>query len=146
MRYPKHIALIQAIKTAGFFDNEPIDVKGMQVVPMDFSSKLLFKSWKLQPTDKEFTVMRIALTGIQKGESKHVVYDLFDEYDVATETSSMARTTGYTATAAVNLITNELFTDKGVFPPELIGKHKKCFDFMLNYLKERDVIYTCTED
>lgn len=146
LRYPKHIALIQAIKTAGFFDNEPIDVKGMQVVPMDFSSKLLFKSWKLQPTDKEFTVMRIALTGIQKGESKHVVYDLFDEYDVATETSSMARTTGYTATAAVNLITNELFTDKGVFPPELIGKHKKCFDFMLNYLKERDVIYTCTED
>ncbi|HEX7411848.1 MAG TPA: saccharopine dehydrogenase C-terminal domain-containing protein [Bacteroidales bacterium] len=146
LRYPKHIALIQALKAAGFFDNEPIDVKGTQVVPMDFSSKLLFKSWKLQPTDKEFTVMRIALTGIQKGESKHVVYDLFDEYDVATETSSMARTTGYTATAAVNLITNELFTDKGVFPPELIGKHKKCFDFMLNYLKERDVIYTCTED
>jgi lysine 6-dehydrogenase len=145
LRYPKHIALIQALQAAGFFDKEPIDVKGIQVVPMDFSSKLLFKSWKLQPADQEFTVMRIALTGHENGEPKHVVYDLWDEYDVTSETSSMARTTGYTATAAVNLITNELFTDKGVFPPELIGKHKKCFDFMLNYLKERNVNYTCKE-
>lgn len=146
LRFPKHIALIQALKAAGFFDSEPIEVKGMKVVPMDFSSKLLFKSWKLQPTDKEFTVMRVAMTGTQKGAPKRVVYDLFDEYNVTTETSSMARTTGYTATAAVNLINNELFTDKGVFPPELVGKHKKCFEFMLEYLKDRDVIYTCTED
>jgi len=146
LRYPKHIALIQALKAAGFFDSEPIDVKGLQVVPMDFSSKLLFKSWKLQPADKEFTVMRIAFKGTQEGKSRNVVYDLFDEYDVATETSSMARTTGYTATAAVNLITKDLFTDKGVFPPELVGKHKKCFDFMLKYLEERNVIYKCTEE
>ena len=146
LRYPNHIALIQALQAAGFFDSEPIDVKGMQVVPMDFSSKLLFKSWKLNPTDKEFTVMRIAITGTEKGEPKHIVYDLMDEYDAASETSSMARTTGYTATAAVNLIINELFEDKGVFPPELVGKYQKCFDFMLAYLKERNVIYTCRED
>ena len=146
LRFPKHIALIQALKAAGFFDSEPIEVKGMQVVPMDFSSKLLFKSWKLEPSDKEFTVMRVAMTGTQKGEPKKVVYDLFDEYDVATETSSMARTTGYTATSAVNLITNELFTEKGVFPPEFVGKNKKCFEFMLEYLRERNVIYTCKEE
>ena len=146
LRYPNHIALIQALQAAGFFDSEPIDVKGMQVVPMDFSSKLLFKSWKLNPADKEFTVMRIAITGSEKGEPKHIVYDLLDEYDAASETSSMARTTGYTATAAVNLIINELFEDKGVFPPELVGKYQKCFDFMLAYLKERNVIYTCSED
>ena len=146
LRYPNHIALIQALQAAGFFDSEPIDVKGMQVVPMDFSSKLLFKSWKLNPTDKEFTVMRIAITGSEKGEPKHIVYDLLDEYDAASETSSMARTTGYTATAAVNLIINELFEDKGVFPPELVGKYQKCFDFMLAYLKERNVIYTSRED
>ena len=146
LRYPNHIALIQALQAAGFFDSEPIDVKGMQVVPMDFSSKLLFKSWKLNPADKEFTVMRIAITGSEKGEPKHIVYDLLDEYDAASETSSMARTTGYTATAAVNLIINELFENKGVFPPELVGKYQKCFDFMLAYLKERNVIYTCRED
>jgi lysine 6-dehydrogenase len=146
LRYPKHIALIQALKAAGFFDKEPIHVKGNNVVPMDFTSKILFNSWKLQPTDKEFTVMRISLKGTQDGKPKNVEYNLYDEFDIETGISSMARTTGYTATAAVNLIANKLFSDKGVFPPELVGKHKVCFDFILKYLAERNIIYRLTEN
>jgi len=57
----------------------------------------------------------------------------------------MARTTGYTATAAASLFLDGLFKEKGVFPPELVGKHEKCFHYFLNYLKERDVIYTKVE-
>ena len=79
---------------------------------------------------------------IVKGENKTVEYDLLDRYDVATKTSSMARTTGYTCTAAVNLVTKGLFNDKGVFPPELVGKHKNCFEFVMQYLKERKVNWT----
>jgi len=51
----------------------------------------------------------------------------------------MARTTGYTCTAVVNLLTQSLFNEKGVFPPELVGKHKNCFDFIIEYLKERKI-------
>ena len=82
------------------------------------------------------------LKGTETGIPKTINYHLFDEYDPATQTSSMSRTTGYTATAALNMLINNLFTAKGVFPPELIGKDENCFDFMLNYLKERGVIYT----
>jgi hypothetical protein len=39
-----------------------------------------------------------------KGEGKTVEYNLYDTYDKASDTHSMARTTGYTCTAAVNLI------------------------------------------
>jgi lysine 6-dehydrogenase len=46
----------------------------------------------------------------------------------------------------VNLLINQSFTEKGVFPPELIGHDKKCFDFILNYLAERKVIYRCSID
>ena len=53
----------------------------------------------------------------------------------------MARTTGYAATAAVNLVLEGLFTEKGVFPPELVGKHEPCFDYILDYQKERDIHY-----
>ena len=53
----------------------------------------------------------------------------------------MSRTTGYTATAALNMLINKLFTAKGVFPPELIGKDENCFNFMLSYLEERNVVY-----
>jgi len=51
----------------------------------------------------------------------------------------MARTTGYACTAAVNMLAQNLFNEKGMFPPELIGKHEQCFDFILEYLKERKV-------
>ncbi len=53
--------------------------------------------------------------------------------------NAMARTTGYTGTASVNLLLEGLFTERGVFPPELVGKDKKCLDFILNYLAERNV-------
>jgi saccharopine dehydrogenase-like NADP-dependent oxidoreductase len=57
----------------------------------------------------------------------------------------MARTTGYTATAVANLFLEGLFTEKGVFPPELIGKHEVCFQYILNYLKDRNVTYVKTK-
>jgi saccharopine dehydrogenase-like NADP-dependent oxidoreductase len=53
----------------------------------------------------------------------------------------MARTTGYTATAAVNLFLDGVFEEKGVFPPELIGKHEECFIYFMSYLKERNINY-----
>ena len=52
----------------------------------------------------------------------------------------MARTTGYTATAAANLFLEGIFKEKGVFP-ELVGKHKACFDYFISYLKERNIHY-----
>ena len=61
--------------------------------------------------------------------------------DSDTKTSSMARTTGYTATAAANMYLEGLFNEKGVFPPELVGKYDACFEYVLNYLKDREVVY-----
>lgn len=51
----------------------------------------------------------------------------------------MSRTTGYTCTAAVELINKKLFTEKGVFPPELVGSKKECFEYVLQHLNERGV-------
>jgi len=135
LRYPGHIDLIISLQQAGFFETTPLHINNVSISPLDFTSKLLVNEWKLGEEEEEFTVMKV----IVKGEDETVEYDLYDEYDPVTKTSSMARTTGYTCTAAVNLITKELFTEKGVFPPELIGDRKECFDFVLNYLKERNV-------
>ena len=141
LRYPGHIDLMKALIDGGFFSEEKIDHKGMQISPLEFSSAILFKQWKLGEEEEEFTVMQIKISGKENGKQKTIVYDLYDEYDPETKTSSMARTTGYTCTAALRLLINNLFNEKGVFPPELIGKHEQCFTFILNYLKERNVIY-----
>ncbi|NNK68867.1 MAG: saccharopine dehydrogenase [Flavobacteriaceae bacterium] len=142
LRYPGHVEYIKALKESGFFSEEPIVINGQTVSPLEMSSRILFKEWKLNPGDEEFTVMRVTLKGTNaEGKEQEVIYDLYDEHCRETNISSMSRTTGYTATAAVNLILEKRFDGNGVFPPELIGKHKDCFDFILSYLKERGVVY-----
>lgn len=145
LRYPGHIRLIKAFMEAGFFNKESINFKGQNIIPFEFTTNLLFKKWKLQPEEPEFTVMRVKLSGEENGKSKEVIYDLYDEFDPTEKLSSMARTTGFTGTAGAELILNNLFTEKGIFPPELVGKNEACFKFVLDYLKQRNVIYNLTE-
>jgi len=142
LRYPNHVEYIKVLKESGFFSTEAIEVNGKEVSPLDFTSKILFNEWKLEENEEEFTVMRVVVKGENnQGQIEEVTYDLYDEYCHKTKASSMSRTTGYTATAAVNIVLENLFNEKGVFPPELVGKHEICFNYFLSYLKERNVNY-----
>lgn len=143
LRYPGHVEYVKVLKESGFFKTEKIEIDGQQISPLDFTSKILFNEWKLEEKEEEITVMRVTVKGKNtKGQTEEVIYNLHDEYCQATQTASMSRTTGYTASAAANLFLDGLFKEKGVFPPELVGKHKICFDYFMGYLKERNVIYT----
>ncbi len=137
LRYPGHVEYIKVLKESGFFNTTPLEINGAKVSPLEFTSKILFNEWKLMESEEEITVMRITV----KGENEKIVYTLYDEYCPETKTSSMARTTGYTATAAANMFLEGLFTEKGVFPPELVGKHENCFKYIINYLEERNIHY-----
>lgn len=137
LRYPGHISLVQSLIKAGFLNRQPVQFKGQLISPLEFTSALLFNQWKLGSTEEEFTLMTIEI----KGEGKTIHYELYDEYNTATQTSSMSRTTGYTATAALHLLINKLFTQTGVFPPELVGSNAACFEFIMQYLQQRDIVY-----
>ncbi|MCD4833390.1 MAG: saccharopine dehydrogenase NADP-binding domain-containing protein [Bacteroidales bacterium] len=141
LRFPGHIKMIQALKSAGFLDNKPLNVKGKEFIPFDITSEILFKAWKLNPEDREFTIMRIVVQGEENGIKKEIIYDLYDEYDPVKKLSSMARTTGFTATAAADMILNNVFNEKGMFPPELVGKNPECYKYIMAYLKERNINY-----
>jgi saccharopine dehydrogenase-like NADP-dependent oxidoreductase len=141
LRYPGCIEYLRVLRESGFFSYDEIEVKGVKIRPIDVTAKLLFPKWKLKPGEEEFTVMRIVLSGDEKGQQKRYRYDLLDRTNKETNTLSMARTTGYTCTAAVNLVLDEKFTRKGIFPAEFIGEEEENFAFILNYLKERGVIY-----
>ena len=145
LRYPGHVEYVKVLKESGFFDERPVSVNGTEISPLEFTSKILFNEWKLGDEEAELTVMRVTVKGKNKdGQIEEVVYDLHDEYDPESKVSSMSRTTGYTATAAANLILRNTFNEKGVFPPELVGKHEECFNFFLSYLKDRNVNYVKT--
>ena len=145
LRYPGHVELILALKESGFFNTEPIEFGNTRIVPLEFSSRVLIKDWKLGAEEEELTVMKVIVEGEKSGIAHRVEYNLLDRYDPVTRISSMSRTTGYTCTAAVHLISKNLFSEKGVFPPELIGNKKECFDFVLEYLNERGVTWKKTD-
>lgn len=139
LRYPGHIRLIEALIKSGFFDTTERMVNGQRIRPIDATASILFDQWKLEDEDEEFTVMKIEVSGTENGKDKKFVFDIYDERDKASGISSMSRTTGYTCTAAVQLIQNGLFSEKGVYPPELVGRKEGCFDFIRQYLHERAV-------
>ena len=141
LRYPGCIEYLRVLRESGFFSYEEIDVNGKKIRPIDLTARLLFPKWKLKPGEEEFTVMRIKVSGDEKGQSKTYQYNLLDRTNKSTNTLSMARTTGYTCTAAVNLVLDGKFTRKGISPPEFLGEEEGCFEFILNYLKERGVQY-----
>jgi saccharopine dehydrogenase-like NADP-dependent oxidoreductase len=141
MRYPGHIEKMAVLRATGFFGTEPIDVGGTMVRPLDVTAKLLFPMWKLQPGEADITVMRVIVEGKKNGKRTRYTYDLFDTFDADSGVHSMARTTGYTATAAVRMLCRGMFKDSGVFPPELLGPRRPCVDFLLAQLKERGVVY-----
>ena len=141
LRYPGTIDYLRMLRQGGFFSEEPVQVKDQWVRPIDLTASMVFPQWKLEPGEEEFTVMRVEITGFEEGQRVQYRYDLFDRYDRDTQTTSMARTTGYTATAAANLILEGSLRKPGVNPPELIGDHEAHFQYILSYLKERGIHY-----
>ncbi|MFO7620620.1 MAG: saccharopine dehydrogenase C-terminal domain-containing protein [Bacteroidales bacterium] len=144
LRYPGHIGLIRILKESGFFDKNPLVVNNTEIIPFDVTSRILINAWKLSADEPEFTVMRIIIKGTEEGVRKEVTYDLYDEYDPVEKLSSMARTTGFTATATAEMIMTGIFSEKGVFSPELAGKDPACFEFISNYLQARNIHYNVT--
>ncbi|MBI9045996.1 MAG: saccharopine dehydrogenase NADP-binding domain-containing protein [Anaerolineaceae bacterium] len=146
LRYPGTIEYLRVLRESGFFSYDEIEVNGNMIRPIDLTSKLLFPKWKLKPGESDLTVMKIHIDGIEKGMPKSYTYDLLDYYDKQSDTISMARTTGYTATAAANLVLNGKFDQKGLCPPEYLGADEENFRFILDYLGERGVKYTWQEN
>jgi len=141
LRYPGTINYLRMLREAGFFSEKKIAVKGILIRPIDLTANLLFPSWKLKPGEEEFTVMRITIEGTDAGEKIRYVYNLFDKFDKETGITSMARTTGYTCTAVANLMMENMFDQPGINPPEFIGKTEGHLQFILEYFKERNLIY-----
>ena len=141
LRYPGHIEKIAVLRETGFFGQEPVEIHGMRVRPIDLTARLLFPIWKLQPGETDITVMQVVVEGEKDGRRVRHAYDLFDRFDAASGVHSIARTTGYTATAAVRLLAGGLYGRKGIIPPEYVGEEPACVEFMLKELADRGVVY-----
>ncbi len=141
LRYPGHIEQMRILREAGFFNTEEIDVKGKKIKPIEFTHKLLLDHWMFGEGDEDVTVMKIIIEGMKDDKKLRYTFDLLDKYDREKRILSIARTTGYTCTAVARIVLEGRFKEKGIIPPELLGKHSEVYHQVIEYLLKRNVIF-----
>jgi len=141
LRYPGHVEKMKLLRDTGFFNKDMMEINGFKISPLDFTSKLLFPKWKLKEGEVDITVMKIIVEGIKDNKKLSSSYYLYDKYNSETKVHSMARTTGYTATMVLRMISKGLFNQVGIIAPEIIGKNEMCVNFILSGLEQRGIIY-----
>ena len=139
LRYPGHIELMRAMRETGLFGTEEIEVRGVRVRPLDVTSKLMFPKWTYQPGEEEFTVLRVIVEGVKNGTPARQVFDLYDETDRTTGTSSMARTTAFPCTIVARMLADGTIREHGVLPPERFAAQAGVYERIVAELGRRGV-------
>lgn len=138
LRYPGHAEKIKLLKTVGFFDEERVDVDGLDISPRKLSVKLLLqKLWK--PEVKDIVALKVEVSGLKNGRKKHCLYYLLDRYDEEQKITAMARTTAYPASIIAQLVLKKAIRERGVVPPERIGMNNELFKLFLDRLEKRRI-------
>ena len=140
LRYPGHADLMRVFRESGFFEMTPTDVRGQTIRPIDLTSALLFDQWRLQEGETDLTVMEVAIDGEKDGETLRFSYYLLDKFDEESQTTSMARCTGYTCAIVARQVAKGLFTRKGICPPEYVGSTPGCYEDLMTELARRGVV------
>ncbi|HEX8317092.1 saccharopine dehydrogenase family protein [Longimicrobium sp.] len=96
LRYPGHAKMMEAMRDIGLFGLDPVNVKGVPVVPRDLFiatvGPTLRKDYRESP---DLVALRVEVEGTDKGDDVLLRFDLLDRYDADTGITAMMRTTGY---------------------------------------------------
>lgn len=146
MRYPGHIEIMRVFRELGLFSEDEVTVKGVTIRPRDLTASLLFPKWTYAPGEEDLTVMRVTCEGKKFGRKHEISWDLFDTYDVSTQSTSMARTTAFPCTITARLLATGRISHPGVHAPEVLAKDDSLVEFMLEELQARGVRYSLSEE
>jgi len=117
LRYKGHCEQWKALRDAGLFELEPVQVKGARVRPRDLLAAVLDPRIRAKPDEKDVCIIRAKAVGESGGKPVAAVVDLFDYYDETTGFTAMERTTGWhAAIMAIRMARGEIA--KGAVPVE----------------------------
>ncbi len=146
LRYPGHAERMRLLRETGFFSEDQIEIGGARIRPIDLTARLMFPMWQLPEGEGDQTVMRISVEGVLGGRRIRRTWEMLDRFDHELGVTSMARTTGYTCTAAARALAAGLFDKPGLVPPEVLGRTPGVYDFVVARLAERGVEFTITDE
>ncbi|HUF64948.1 MAG TPA: saccharopine dehydrogenase C-terminal domain-containing protein [Gemmatimonadaceae bacterium] len=94
LRYPGHAEIVEAIRDLGFLDLEPVDVKGVRVVPRDLAITVMAPRLR-RPEGRDLVALRVVVRGTTDGATRTRAWELLDYYDEERNISAMMRATGF---------------------------------------------------
>jgi lysine 6-dehydrogenase len=94
IRFPGHCERMRVYKDFGFWNSEPVEVDGQQVVPLNLFYKVFGEALK-QYEDLDLCVVRGVGEGTRKGKKVRLQVDIFDKQCETTNFTSMERLTGF---------------------------------------------------
>jgi lysine 6-dehydrogenase len=96
LRYPGHAAAMELIRELGLLGDQPVEVKGQQVVPRELFIALVGPKLRKDPRQSPDQVaLRVEAEGEKDGEEVVLRWDLLDRFDARTGITAMMRTTGF---------------------------------------------------
>jgi saccharopine dehydrogenase-like NADP-dependent oxidoreductase len=138
LRYPGHIEKIRLLKELGFFDQEPVQVGTLSIVPRSVTVRLLEHKLK-KPNIQDILVMLVQVDGTKGGKKVRHSFFVLDRYDNRGKVSAMARTTAYTASCVAQLLAKKAIKEVGIIPPEKLGANETIFKKLTALLKKHGI-------
>ncbi|MDI3269256.1 MAG: saccharopine dehydrogenase C-terminal domain-containing protein [Bacillota bacterium] len=137
VRYKGHYGTMQKLKELGFLGDEPVEVQGQRVRPLDVTMEVL-KPHVQGNSPEDVTVLRVVVRGQKGGNPAQALWEMVDFYDPEEGLTSMARTTAFPAALAARWVARGLIEKRGFLAPEEIFSPEKA-DAFLHELGERGV-------
>ena len=113
---PAYAELIKGIVRLGMTSEEPIDVKGQKISPLEFAVAYILSQRERLMEQAEISepmgCLKIVVKGKKKAESSTYVFSM------SSRGLGMGEGTGIPAALGVMLMAQGKITEKGVFPPE----------------------------
>jgi lysine 6-dehydrogenase len=117
LRYPGHAERMEAIRELGLLDLEPVDVKGLKIVPREAFMAIVGPRLT-KPDAKDLVALRVVVSGTKSGSPKTVTFELIDRYDEKHHVSAMMRTTGYSLSITAMMQVRGEVKPAGVHTPD----------------------------
>ena len=103
LRHPGHFSQLRAFYDLGLWDQEPVKVDGMQIVPREvfhalFEPKVNFLE------DKDLVIVRVKALGKKDSRDTQALVQVIDYYNEKTGFTAMERSTGWSAAIVAEMM------------------------------------------
>src|SRR5690242_19754384 len=117
LRYPGHAERMEAIRELGLLDLDPVDVKGMKIIPREAFMAIVGPRLT-KPEGRDLVALRVVVSGTKGGKPASKTFELIDRYDAKHHISAMMRTTGYSLSITGMMQVRGYVKPTGVHTPD----------------------------